>query len=545
MIVISKYKGDYLMSVMQGIQLIVDMIILAIFAGIVLFVIYLVFVDRKQNQHSILRNYPVLGRVRYFFEKIGPEMRQYLMQSDNEATPFSRKDYLDVVKAGKYKSRIGGFGSRRDFTEPGFYLQNSLFPNEASELEIDQSRKLSTKLYKLDNEGLFSRDEHREDAVIDPYLLTDEHAIVLGQNARQPFKIKRLIGQSGMSYGALGKNAITALSKGLGLAEGTWMNTGEGGLSDHHLKGNVDIIFQIGPGLFGVRDEDGNFSEELFIQKSQIEHVRAFEIKLAQGAKTRGGHVEADKVTEEIAKIRNVKPFTTINSPNRFTFIHNNIDLLNFIARLKQLSGKPVGFKMVVGNITMLEALVKDMKDTGIYPDFITVDGGEGGTGATYQELEDTVGLPLFSALPILDGVLKKNGLRQDIKVIASGKLITPDKVAIALGLGADLVQIARAMMMSVGCIMAQQCHTNDCPVGVATTDPDKEKGLVIEEKQYRVTNYVVSMHEGLFNLAAACGVKSPTEINVKHLLYRNENGEIMTGEQYVAKLYRGLEEAI
>lgn len=545
MIVISKYKGDYLMSVMQGIQLIVDMIILAIFAGIVLFVIYLVFVDRKQNQHSILRNYPVLGRVRYFFEKIGPEMRQYLMQSDNEATPFSRKDYLDVVKAGKYKSRIGGFGSRRDFTEPGFYLQNSLFPNEASELEIDQSRKLSTKLYKLDNEGLFSRDEHREDAVIDPYLLTDEHAIVLGQNARQPFKIKRLIGQSGMSYGALGKNAITALSKGLGLAEGTWMNTGEGGLSDHHLKGNVDIIFQIGPGLFGVRDEDGNFSEELFIQKSQIEHVRAFEIKLAQGAKTRGGHVEADKVTEEIAKIRNVKPFTTINSPNRFTFIHNNIDLLNFIARLKQLSGKPVGFKMVVGNITMLEALVKDMKDTGIYPDFITVDGGEGGTGATYQELEDTVGLPLFSALPILDGVLKKNGLRQDIKIIVSGKLITPDKVAIALGLGADLVQIARAMMMSVGCIMAQQCHTNDCPVGVATTDPDKEKGLVIEEKQYRVTNYVVSMHEGLFNLAAACGVKSPTEINVKHLLYRNENGEIMTGEQYVAKLYRGLEEAI
>ncbi|UBH08184.1 FMN-binding glutamate synthase family protein [Macrococcus armenti] len=533
------------MSVMQGIQLIVDMIILAIFVGAVFFVIYLIFVDRKQDQHSILRNYPVLGRVRYFFEKIGPEMRQYLMQSDNEATPFSRKDYLDVVKAGKYKSRIGGFGSRRDFTEPGFYLQNSLFPNEASELEIDQTKKLNTKIYKLDNEGLFSREEHREDAHVDPYLLTDNHAIVLGKNAAHPFKIKRLIGQSGMSYGALGKNAITALSKGLGLAEGTWMNTGEGGLSDHHLKGNVDIIFQIGPGLFGVRDEDGNFSEEKFIEKSQVEHVKAFELKLAQGAKTRGGHVEAEKVTEEIAKIRNVKPFTTINSPNRFTFIHNNIDLLNFIARLQKLSGKPVGFKMVVGNITMLEALVKDMKDTGIYPDFITVDGGEGGTGATYQELEDTVGLPLFSALPILDGVLKKNGLRDDIKIIASGKLITPDKVAIALGLGADLVQIARAMMMSVGCIMAQQCHTNDCPVGVATTDPDKEKGLVVEEKQYRVTNYVVSMHEGLFNLAAACGVKSPTEINVKHLLYRNENGEIMTGEQYVKKLYKGLEEAI
>lgn len=531
------------MDLLQAIQLIVDTILLVIILIVAIGVFSLIFVDKKQNQHSILRNYPVLGRVRYFFEKIGPEMRQYLIQSDNESTPFSRKDYLDVVKAGKYKSRIGGFGSRRDFNAPGFYLQNSIFPKQPNELAIDQDVKVNTKVYKLDSEGLFSRKEHRESAVIDPYLLTDEHAVVLGRNCKYPFHVKRLIGQSGMSYGALGKNAISALSKGLGLAKGTWMNTGEGGLSDHHLSGNVDIIFQIGPGLFGVRDDDGNFSEELFVNKAQNEYVKAFEIKLAQGAKTRGGHVEADKVTEEIAKIRNVKPFTTINSPNRFTFMENNIDLLRFVKRLKDLSDKPVGFKMVVGNLEMLYSLVADMKSTGIYPDFITLDGGEGGTGATYQELEDTVGLPLFSALPILNAVLIENGLRDDIKIIASGKLITPDKVAIALGLGADLVQVARAMMMSVGCIMAQQCHTNDCPVGVATTDPEKEKGLVIEEKQYRVTNYVVSMHEGLFNLAAACGVSSPTEITAKHLLYRTENGEIITGEQYINRMYKALKE--
>lgn len=222
------------------------------------------------------------------------------------------------------------------------------------------------------------------------------------------------------------------------MAAGTRMNTGEGGLSEHHLKGKVDIIFQIGPGLFGVRDSEGHFSDAEFMRKAENPYIRAFEIKLAQGAKTRGGHVEAEKVTEEIAAIRNVKPYTTIDSPNRFTFMNDNHDLLKFIAKLQQMSGKPVGFKMVVGNLDMLYSLAADMKATGIYPDFITVDGGEGGTGATYQELEDTMGLPLFSALPILDLVLKENGLRDDIKIIASGKLITPDKVAIAIALGAD-----------------------------------------------------------------------------------------------------------
>lgn len=261
------------------------------------------------------------------------------------------------------------------------------------------------------------------------------------------------------------------------------MNTGEGGLSEHHLSGNVDIIFQIGPGLFGVRDKAGKFDQQAFIDLSHNQHIKAFEIKLAQGAKTRGGHMQGNKVTEEIASIRKVEPWLTINSPNRFEHIDSPDALLNWVHELQQTGQKPVGFKMVISKVSEVENLVRTMVENQQYPNFITIDGGEGGTGATFQELEDGVGLPLFTALPILTALLEKYGIRDQIKVFASGKLITPDKIAIALGLGADLVNIARGMMISVGCIMSQQCHMNTCPVGVATTDPKREKGLIIDEK--------------------------------------------------------------
>ncbi len=270
-----------------------------------------------------------------------------------------------------------------------------------------------------------------------------------------------------------------------------------------------------------------------------MKQVKAFELKLAQGAKTRGGHIEGAKVTEEIAEIRNVTPFETVNSPNRFEFLHNNKELLQFVQKLRELSDKPVGIKIVVGNINDLKKLIHEMVSSNIIPDFITVDGGEGGTGATYQELVDTVGLPLFSALPILDVELKKFKIRDKVKVFASGKLITPDQIAIALALGADLVNVARSLMINVGCIMAQQCHTNNCPVGVATTDPKKESALVVSEKEYRVSNYIVSLHEGLFNLAAAVGVKSPNQINENHLLYRSANGNVMNVNQYKKSIYK------
>lgn len=526
------------MTFLSILQLIVNILFFVIIIGGLITCITLYVIDKRQKHHSVLRNYPLLGRVRYFLEMIGPELRQYLILNDNDGKPFSRKQYLNIVMPGKYKSRIESFGSLRKFEEPGFYLQNAMFPVDYDELEINQEELMTTYVYNISNEGLFERKEKQIQQEVEPYKLTHNNEIIIGENLKYPFKVKRLVGQSGMSYGALGKNAITALSKGLGRS-GSWMNTGEGGLSKHHLAGDCDIIFQIGPGLFGVRDKEGNFNEEEFIEKANIEQVKAFELKLAQGAKTRGGHIEGAKVTEEIAEIRNVTPFETVNSPNRFEFLHNNKELLEFVDKLRTLSNKPVGIKIVVGNINDLKVLIHEMVSTNIIPDFITVDGGEGGTGATYQELVDTVGLPLFTALPILDVELKKQKIRDKVKVFASGKLITPDQIAIALGLGADLVNVARSLMINVGCIMAQQCHTNNCPVGVATTDPKKETALVVSEKEYRVSNYIVSLHEGLFNLSAAVGVKSPTQINEKHLLYRSYNGDLMNIIQYKKYLYK------
>ncbi|WP_031546322.1 FMN-binding glutamate synthase family protein [Salinicoccus luteus] len=484
--------------------------------------------DDRQKQHAILRNFPLLGRVRYISEHVGPELRQYLFAEDNEGEPFSRLEFQNVVKAGKYNERLLGFGSDRDFKEEGYLIRNSLFPKLSSEMRIDNTEKTNTYKYIIDNEGLFSRKEHREETQADPYLLRDEDAIVLGEGrCRQPFHLKGQVGMSAMSYGALGERAITALSRGLGIAGGTWMNTGEGGISDHHLAGDADLMMQIGPGLFGVRTPAGEFSWEAFKEKAEMEQVKAFEIKLAQGAKTRGGHLEGKKVTEEIARIRLIEPGKTVNSPNRFIEYDSFPKLFDFIEELREVGGKPVGMKIVVGDIEGVEEMVQTMKESGKGPDFITIDGGEGGTGATYQELADSVGLPIMTALPIVDDLLREYGIRDRVKLIASGKLITPDKAAIALGMGADLINVARGFMISVGCIMAEVCHTNTCPVGVATTDDKLQEGLIVDEKLYRVTNYVTSLRAGLFNMAAAAGVDSPTKLERKHVIYKDHKGRL------------------
>lgn len=492
------------------------------------YIAYIYQKDNHQKQHAVLRNFPLLGRVRYMAEHVGPELRQYLFSGDNEGLPFSRIQYEDIVKAGKYNDRLIGFGSDRNFAEDGFYIRNSLFPKLRTELRIDNSHKVATYRYVVDHEGLMSRKEHREEILADPYYLRDEDAIVIGEGyCRHPFTIKGQVGMSAMSYGALGENAITALSKGLGIAGGTWMNTGEGGISDYHLAGDTDLIMQIGPGLFGVRTPGGEFSWEAFKEKAAMENVKAFEVKLAQGAKTRGGHLEGNKVTEEIARIRLIEPGKTVNSPNRFTEYDSFEKLFAFIEQLREVGGKPVGMKIVVGDVEGLEEMARIMRDTGKGPDFITIDGGEGGTGATYQELADSVGLPIMTALPIVDELLRQFGVRDRVKLIASGKLVTPDKIAMALALGADLVNIARGFMISVGCIMAEVCHTNTCPVGVATTDPDLQDGLIVGEKMYRVANYVMSLRAGLFNIAAATGVESPTLIERKHLTHKDIRGRI------------------
>lgn len=487
------------------------------------FFLRIYFQDVKQQQHSILRNFPVLGKVRYIMEKAGPEFRQYLFNNNKEGKPFNRNEFQYVYKAAKYNDRMIGYGSERSYNEEGLYIVNNMFPKQREEMKIEQHPKINTRLYRIDNEKLLSRKEHTEPDVLNPFYLPDDEAIVLGKDTvKNPFKIKGIIGQSAMSFGSLGDHAITALSKGLGLAGGTWMNTGEGSLSSYHLKGDVDIIMQVSSGLFGVRTVDGEFSWELFKQKSEVEQVKAFELKLAQGAKQRGGHVEGEKVTEEIAEIRNVEPWKTINSPNRFHEFSDAKGLLEFVDKMRDVGGKPVGTKIVIGDQTQIESFVKAMKETGIVPDFITIDGGEGGSGATYYELAESVGLPAFAALPLLDDMLKKYDLRDRTHIIASGKLLTPDKIAMALALGADMVNIARGFMLSVGCIMAQVCHTNNCPVGVATTDPKLQKGLSIEEKKFRVCNYLVALRQGVFEMAAVAGIDSPTKFTREHIVYKD-----------------------
>ncbi|MEH7123484.1 MULTISPECIES: FMN-binding glutamate synthase family protein [unclassified Bacillus (in: firmicutes)] len=509
-----------------------------ILLGIIIFLVYLYIFDRNQKAHSILRNYPALGRMRYFLEKIGPEFRQYWFNSDTEGKPFSRDEYEHIVKSAKYKRDVVAFGSKRDFDEEGLYIRNAMFPRLAEEIKMDRETKVFTKRYILLKDPLFSqREEKWEDEDSLAQLLHDDDAVVIGPDTKFPFVLKGLIGMSAMSYGALGKSAITALSKGLALAKGAWMNTGEGGLSPYHLEGGVDIIMQIGPGLFGIRDKNGEVDWDELKRKSEIPQVKAFELKLAQGAKTRGGHIDGEKVTPEIAEIRKVEAWKSVDSPNRFHQFSDVGSLCEFIEKIREHTGKPVGMKIVVGGNDSVEELAKYMRDTGKGPDFITVDGGEGGTGASYQELIDTVGLPIKSALPILVATLKKYGVRDRVKIIASGKLFTPDRIAIALAMGADLVNIARGFMITVGCIQTLKCNSNACPVGVATTDPNLQKALVIDEKKFRVVNYLVTLRQGLFRISAAAGIDSPIHFRPKHISYKDEKGVVTSLERILKEI--------
>ncbi len=519
------------MQALQDLALpIILFILVVMFFGPLILFVGLYLTDRRQTQHAVLRNFPILGRLRYLLEHVGPELRQYLFDADLAGKPFTREGYRAIVYAGKYMKTLISFGSKRDFEAPGWYLRNAVLPTLMEDMGIDREPRISTYRYAIDDEGLFGRSEHLENVDIDPWALSDEFALTLGGDLPRPWLLKGLIGMGAMSYGAMGRHAIQAYSHGLAMAGSSWMNTGEGGLSEHHLVGGGDIVFQIGPGLFGVRSESGEWSWDAFRRQAEIDSVRGFELKLHQGAKIRGGHVEAVKVTPEIAAIRGVATGQAIDSPNRFPMLHTLDELFDHVARMHEAGGKPVGIKVVVGGPGFLDEFAEKMAQRGDGPDWITVDGGEGGSGATYQEMADSMGLPVASGIVEADGSLRRAGVRDRVRIIASGKLSSPDRIALALG--ADAVAIARGLMISVGCIQAQRCHSNECPVGVATTDESLMQALVVDEKKWRVLNYIVTLRAALTSLAAAAGLRSPTQLERKHAVYRDGFGRVYGADQ-------------
>ncbi len=447
-------------------------------------------VDVTQTQHAIRRNYPVIGHFRYLFEHIGEFFRQYFFAMDREELPFNRAQRSWAYRAAKNLNNTVAFGSTRDLKPPGTVLfVNCPFPTLG------------------------------KDAV-------DPSSVTLGPYCKKPWTTSALFGISGMSYGAISKPAILALSKGARKA-GIWMNTGEGGLSPYHLEGGGDIVFQIGTAKNGVRDLEGNLNDDKLSEIAAHEQVRMFEIKLSQGAKPgKGGILPGAKVTEEIARIRGIKVGEDAISPNRHTDINANADLLDMIDRIRRVTGKPVGFKAVMGAYGWLDELFDVINQRGkeSAPDFITVDSADGGTGAAPMPLIDDMGLPLREGLPLLVNKLIEHDLRDRIKVFASGKLVTPADVAWALCLGADFCVSARGFMFALGCIQALQCNKNTCPTGITTHNKKMQSGLVVTEKAERVANYAKNMVYEVGMIGHSCGVKEPRELRRYHARIVGQN---------------------
>lgn len=448
-------------------------------------------IDRHQSKQSVLRNYPVIGRFRYFFEHLGEFFRQYFFAMDREELPFNRAERSWVYRASKNVDNTVAFGSTRPLEPTGTVMfMNSAFP-------------------KLDEEA-------------EPDTL-----VTIGPYTRQPYQPKSFFNISAMSYGALSDPAIRALSMGAAKA-GCWLNTGEGGLSPCHLLGGCDIVFQIGTAKYGVREQDGQMSNDKLLELARIPQIKMFELKLSQGAKPgKGGILPAEKVTAEIAMIRGIPQGKASISPNGHVEIRKVDDLLDMIHRIRQVTGKPVGFKAVLGDTDWVVSLFQEILKRGIEsaPDFITLDSADGGTGAAPLPLMDYVGLPIKESLPWLIDQLIAFDLRDRIKVIASGKLIVPGKVAWALATGADFVNSARGFMFSLGCIQALQCNKNTCPTGVTTHNPKLQRGLVPADKAERVAHYHAQMVEYVSVIAHSCGVACPRCLQRKHVRMVTDNG--------------------
>jgi len=460
--------------------------IIIIFGGFIMAAciafIWMYFTDILQTSHAIRRNYPVIGRLRYSMERLGEYFRQYFFAHDREELPFNRATRAWVYRTAKGLGGMVGFGSTNDLNEPGSMIfVNASFP-----------------------------------------MLEEEHSpmppLIIGAQCDKPFVAPSIFNISGMSYGAISKPAVRALALGAAKA-GIWINTGEGGLSPYHTEGGGDVIFQIGTAKYGVRDMQGNLDDNRL--REVAEHVKAFEIKLSQGAKPgRGGVLPARKVTEEVAHIRGIKPHEISSSPNRHKDINNVDELLSTVSHIREVTGRPVGFKAVFGSELFLRELCQAILQRGsdVAPDFITVDGGEGGTGASPQVLIDHVGLPLSESLPMVVDVLMEYGLKNRVHVVASGKLITSANVAWALCMGADFAVTSRGFMFALGCIQSLKCHEDVCPTGITTHNKRLQKGLVVTDKSERVAAYAHWVNHEINALARSCGLRNARGFRREHI---------------------------
>lgn len=461
--------------------------------------------DANQHHHSILKNYPLVGRARWLIESMRPFIQQYILESDTDGKPISRMYRSIVYQRAKDAIDSSPYGTQLDTYRPGYeWIGHSL-----SAMEIDEM------------------DEN-------------PRVIIGGTCCEHPYSAS-ILNISAMSFGALSANAVQALNKGAAKG-GFYHNTGEGGLTPYHLDNGGDIVWQIGTGYFGCRNKDGSFNADLFKEKAVHPNVKMIEIKLSQGAKPgHGGILPADKNTPEIARVRGVEPHTQVDSPPRHTAFSTPLEMMDFIKSLRTLSGgKPVGFKLSLGRKSEFIAICKAMVETGIYPDFITVDGGEGGTGAAPLEYANSIGFPLREALAFVDDCLMGFDLRKHIKLIASGKIFTAFDIVKNLSLGADLCNSARGMMLALGCVQSLSCNTNKCPTGVATQDPKLARGLVVEDKYERVYRFHKKTITAFMDILSSTGHAGHEQLNRTHIFRRVNQAEIKRYDEIFPHVKRG-----
>ena len=448
--------------------------------------------DLRQTRHAVLRNYPVMAHLRFLLESIRPEMRQYFFEGDKDGAPFPRDKRAIVYQRAKKDLDKRPFGTQFDvYQEQYEWLHHSIAPKEA----------LGHELLR----------------------------VTVGEGAAQPYSAS-LLNISAMSYGSLSANAIRALNKGARLG-GFFHDTGEGGVSPYHREFGGDLVWELGSGYFGARAVDGGFDAARFKDAAADPQIKMVELKLSQGAKPgHGGVLPAAKVTEEISRIRGVPVGQDCNSPAHHSCFSTPAGLLEFVARMRDLSGgKPAGFKLCIGHPWEFMAICKAMVETGITPDFIVVDGKEGGTGAAPLEFMDHIGMPLRDGLTFVHNALVGIGVRDKVRIGASGKITSAFDLAKTMALGADWCNAARGFMFAVGCIQAQSCHTGQCPTGVATQDPLRQRAIVVPDKAERVANFQRNTLHALSELVAAAGLSHPSELAPHHFLRRTASDRVLS----------------